>query len=123
MFIIQGKKGLFLGLLCTAAFWFLESVIVSLILIGLGQPPIYVESLVIQLIIAVIMMIPLTPGGSGIAEILFTSMYSIFIPTSLIGIVVVLWSSILFYSNIFLGLLGSLVIVRREAKGRDADTL
>lgn len=117
MFIIQGKKGLFLGLVCTAAFWFLESVIVSLILIGLGQPPIYVESLVIQLIIAVIMMIPLTPGGSGIAEILFTSMYSIFIPTSLIGIVVVLWRSILFYSNIFLGLLGSLVIVRREAKG------
>ncbi len=122
MFISHGKKGLFLGLIFTASFWFLESVIVSLILLGLGQPPIYVESLIIQLIIAVIMMIPLTPGGSGIAEILFTSMYSIFIPTSLIGIVVVLWRTILFYSNILLGLVGSLVIVRREAGQTDVKT-
>lgn len=119
MFISHGKTGLFLGLVCTASFWFLEGVIVSFILIGLGQPPILVESLIIQLIIAVIMMIPLTPGGSGIAEILFTSMYSIFIPTSLIGIVVVLWRTILFYSNILLGLAGSLVIVRREAGRTD----
>ncbi|MCU0631626.1 MAG: flippase-like domain-containing protein [Methanolinea sp.] len=117
MFITQGKTGLFLGLVCTAIFWFLEAIIVSVILIGLGQPPILVESLIIQLIIAVIMMIPLTPGGSGIAEILFTSMYSIFVPTSLVGILVVLWRSILFYANILLGLLGSLRIVRREAAG------
>lgn len=115
MFISKGKTGLFLGLLCSACFWFLEAIIVSVILIGLGQPPIVVESLIIQLIIAIIMMIPLTPGGSGIAEILFTSMYSIFVPTSLVGILVVLWRSILYYSNILLGLLGSLVIVRREA--------
>ena len=121
MFISQGKTGLLLGLICSALFWFLEGVIVSFILLGLGQPPILVESLIIQLIIAVIMMIPLTPGGSGIAEILFTSMYSIFIPTSLIGIVVLLWRSILFYSNILLGLLGSLVIVRRESRNTDAN--
>ncbi|OPX73820.1 MAG: hypothetical protein A4E39_00803 [Methanoregulaceae archaeon PtaB.Bin152] len=121
MFLSQGKTGLFLGLLCTACFWFLEAIIVSVILVGLGQPPIFVESLIIQLIIAIIMMIPLTPGGSGIAEILFTSMYSIFVPTSLVGILVVLWRTILYYSNILLGLLGSLVIVRREAAGPDSE--
>jgi len=121
LFISKGKTGLFLGLICTAFFWFLEGIIVSFILLGLDQPPILLESLIIQLVIAVIMMIPLTPGGSGIAEILFTSMYSIFIPTSLIGIVVVLWRSILFYSNILLGLFGSLVIVRREAGSEDAN--
>ncbi|MEM2124743.1 MAG: flippase-like domain-containing protein [Methanolinea sp.] len=121
LFIRQGKRGLLLGLVFTAVFWFLEAIIVSVILVGLSQPPILVESMIIQLIIAIIMMIPLTPGGSGIAEILFSTMYGLYIPHALIGIVVVLWRSILYYSNILLGLLGSLAIVRREARGSGAD--
>ncbi|MDH7509635.1 MAG: flippase-like domain-containing protein [Methanolinea sp.] len=121
LFLRQGKTGLLLGLVCTTAFWFLEAIIVSVILVGLSQPPILVESMIIQLVIAIIMMIPLTPGGSGIAEVLFSTMYGIYIPHALIGIVVVLWRSILYYSNILLGFLGSLVIVRREAQSRDGD--
>jgi len=114
LFVFQGKKGLLLGLVCTAIFWFLEAIIVSVILVGLSQPPILIESLIIQLIIAIITMIPLTPGGSGIAEVLFSTMYGLYIPHALIGIVVVLWRSILYYSNILLGFLGSFVIIRRE---------
>ncbi|MCQ8893131.1 MAG: flippase-like domain-containing protein [Methanolinea sp.] len=114
-FIREGKTGLLLGMICTAFFWFLEAIIVSVILLGLSQPPILVESLIIQLIIAIITMIPLTPGGSGIAEVLFSTMYGVYVPHALIGILVVLWRSILYYSNILLGSLGSLVIVRREA--------
>jgi len=121
LFIRQGKKGLLLGLVCTALFWFLEGIIVSVILVGLSQPPILIESLIIQLIIAIIMMIPLTPGGSGIAEVLFSTMYALYIPHALIGVVVLLWRSILYYSNILLGFLGSLVIVRREAASPASD--
>ncbi|MCG7854243.1 MAG: lysylphosphatidylglycerol synthetase, partial [Methanoregulaceae archaeon] len=35
---------------------------------------------------------------------------------SILGILVVLWRSILFYFNILLGLVSGLIIVRREAK-------
>jgi hypothetical protein len=63
------------------------------------------------------MMIPLTPGGSGFAEIMFTSLYGIFVISSILGILVVLWRSILFYLNIILGLISSLIIVQREARG------
>jgi len=121
LFVSKGKTGLLLGLVCTATFWFLEAIIVSVILVGLSQPPILIESLIIQLIIAIITMIPLTPGGSGIAEVLFTTMYGVYIPHALIGIVVVLWRIILYYSNILLGFLGSFVIIRREVRSPAGD--
>lgn len=115
-FISHGKAGLIYGIVFTAFFWFCEFIIVSVLLIGLGQPPIFVESLIMQLVIAVIMMIPLTPGASGIAEISFSSLYGIFVNSSVLGILVVLWRSILFYFNILLGLIASLLIVQRETR-------
>jgi len=115
-FLRHGKAGLVYGLFFTALFWFCEFIIVSFLLIGISQPPIIAESLIIQLVIAVVMMIPLTPGGSGIAEIMFTSLYGLFVTSSVLGILVVLWRSILFYFNILLGLIASLLIVRREAQ-------
>jgi len=115
-FISHGKGGLVWGLLFTTLFWFCEFIIVSFLLLGLGQPPIYVESLIVQLVIAVVMMIPLTPGASGIAEITFTSIYGLFVNSSILGILVILWRSILFYLNLILGLISSLIIVQREAR-------
>jgi uncharacterized protein (TIRG00374 family) len=115
-FLSHGKGGLVSGTIFTALFWFCEFIIVSFLLLGLGQPPIFIESLIVQLVIALVMMIPLTPGGSGIAEIMFTSLYGLFVNSSVLGILVVLWRSILFYFNILLGLVSGLIIVRREAK-------
>ena len=51
------------------------------------------------------MMIPLTPGSSGIAEVGATTMYALFIPASVVGIFVVLWRIVLYYFNIALGIL------------------
>ncbi|HQN89415.1 MAG TPA: flippase-like domain-containing protein [Methanoregulaceae archaeon] len=118
-FLSHGKAGLVFGMIFTTLFWFCEFVIVSILLVGLSQPPIFIESLIVQLVIAVIMMIPLTPGASGIAEISFTSLYGLFVNSSILGILVVLWRSILFYFNILLGLISGLLIVQREARHPD----
>jgi len=115
-FVHTAKGGLFWGMLFTLLYWVSEIVTASLILLGLGQPPLVLESFVIQLILAILMMIPLTPGSSGIAEVGATSMYALFIPASVVGIFVVLWRIVLYYFNIALGILSSLIIVRREAK-------
>ncbi|HOB17350.1 MAG TPA: flippase-like domain-containing protein [Candidatus Methanoculleus thermohydrogenotrophicum] len=117
-FVNHGKSGLLWGFLFTALFWFSEFIIASMLLLGLGQQPYFIESFVVQLVIAVIMMIPLTPGGSGVAELSATSFYSLFIPSSIVGIFVLLWRLILYYLNIFLGLLPGLSIVRREFRIR-----
>jgi len=104
------------GFLFSLLYWVSEVLIASLILLGLGQPPLILESFVIQLILAIVMMIPLTPGSSGIAEVGATSLYALFIPPSIVGIFVVIWRIVLFYFNIALGILSSIIIVRREAK-------
>ncbi|MDD1675378.1 MAG: flippase-like domain-containing protein, partial [Methanomicrobiales archaeon] len=91
-FMKQGKAG-FLGwpIVYTALFWFSEFFTASLILMGLGQPPHVIQSFVAQIIIAIIMMIPLTPGGSGIAELSAASLYGLFVPAAIVGVFVVLW--------------------------------
>ncbi len=115
-FVHTAKGGLIWGLFFTLLYWVSEIVTASLILVGLGQPPLILESFVIQLILAILMMMPLTPGSSGIAEVGATSMYALFIPASIVGIFVVIWRVVLYYFNIALGILSSLIIVRREAK-------
>jgi hypothetical protein len=115
-FVHTAKGGLVWGMLFTLLYWVSEIVTASLILIGLGQPPLFLESFVIQLILAILMMMPLTPGSSGIAEVGATSMYALFIPASVVGIFVVLWRIVLYYFNIALGILSSIIIVRREAR-------
>lgn len=118
-FIGRGKLGLLLGLICTGFFWFLEFLIASVLLIGLGQGPNFLASFVSQLIIAIIMMIPLTPGGAGVAEISISSIYGLFISTSVIGVFVLLWRIILYYFNVAVGLISSILIVRREVGSGD----
>jgi uncharacterized protein (TIRG00374 family) len=115
-FIHTAKGGLLWGMFFTLLYWVSEIVTASLILVGLGQPPLILESFVIQLILAILMMMPLTPGSSGIAEVGATSMYVLFIPASIVGIFVVIWRVVLYYFNIALGIVSSLIIVRREAK-------
>ncbi len=114
-FVRTAKSGLAWGMVFTLLYWVSEIVTASLILMGLGQPPLFFESFVIQLILAILMMIPLTPGSSGIAEVGATSMYALFIPASIVGIFVVIWRIVLYYFNIALGIISSLIIVRRES--------
>jgi glycosyltransferase 2 family protein len=115
-FVHTAKGGLLWGMLFTLLYWVSEIITASLILVGLGQPPLILESFVIQLILAILMMMPLTPGSSGIAEVGATTMYALFIPASIVGIFVVIWRVVLYYFNIALGIVSSLIIVRREAK-------
>ncbi|QYZ79729.1 flippase-like domain-containing protein [Methanofollis formosanus] len=116
MFVSRGKFGLFLGMVCTALFWIIEFVIASVILMGLGEQPYFVESFIAQILIALLMMIPLTPGGSGIAEVSATSIYGIFVDSAIVGVFVLLWRMIFYYFNIFVGLVASIGILKREVK-------
>jgi uncharacterized protein (TIRG00374 family) len=112
----RSKLGLGLGLLMTVFFWAAEFLIASVLMAGLGLAPNIVISLIFQLIIAMIMMIPLTPGGAGVAEASIFAFYVLIIPLSLIGVFILLWRLILYYFNIAAGLIASLIIVRREAR-------
>lgn len=108
------RNGLYTGMACSVWFWVSEFIVASVILLGLGIAPYISESFLFQIVIAVISMVPLTPGASGVAEISATSLYALVVPTSILGVFVLLWRLIMFYVNVFAGFIGSMVIVRRE---------
>lgn len=118
LFAGKAKWGLIVGFFLTFALWACEYSVASIIMMGLGYPPNVLLSIVFQLIIAVIMMIPLTPGAAGIAEIAYAGFYSLIIPSSVVGLFVVLQRMILYYSNIIIGFIASFLIVRREAANK-----
>lgn len=113
-FASHGKAGFMWGSLYTILFWFSEFVVASVILMGLGLPPSISESMLAQIIIALVSMIPLTPGASGVAELSAASLYAIFVPTAVLGIFILLWRLIMFYLNIVFGLIATMFIFKRE---------
>jgi uncharacterized protein (TIRG00374 family) len=118
LFAGKAKWGLLIGFLLTFGLWACEYSVASIILMGLGYPPNVLLSIVFQLIIAVIMMVPLTPGAAGIAELAYAGFYSLIIPSSVVGLFVILLRMILYYSNILIGFIASFLIVKREAANK-----
>jgi uncharacterized protein (TIRG00374 family) len=104
--------------LATVLFWITEFMVASVILMGLGLDPYIMLSFFFQIIIAIVMMIPLTPGSSGITELSTSSLYAMIVPSGMLGIFVLLWRFVTFYLNIILGSLAGIVIFHREMKGR-----
>lgn len=113
-FAKHGKSGFVWGSVCTILFWFSEFIVASVILMGLGLPPSISESMLAQIIIALVSMIPLTPGASGVAELSAASLYALFVPTAVLGIFILLWRLIMFYLNIVFGLIATMFIFKRE---------
>ena len=109
-------RGLFFGGIVTALFWISEFLVASVIMMGLGLGPFILESFFFQILIAIIMMIPLTPGASGVTELSTSSLYALIIPSGMIGIFVILWRFVTFYLNIILGVIAGLAIFKRELK-------
>jgi uncharacterized protein (TIRG00374 family) len=113
------RKGLSLGFIHSSLFWISEFFIASVLLVGLGLPPSVGSSLFAQILIALVSMLPLTPGASGVAEVSAASLYALFVPTAVLGVFILLWRLIMFYLNILLGFVGTMIILRREAGCRD----
>ena len=114
----KARIGILFGVLFTALYWVNEFVIAYFICIGLGIEPtsaLFLLSLIFQLLITVILMIPITPGGVGIAELSLSGFYALIIPTSLVGIFVLIYRFIFYYFNLIAGFIASMLIVRRES--------
>ncbi|MDO5844648.1 MAG: flippase-like domain-containing protein [Methanocorpusculum sp.] len=118
----KSKSGMAYGIIFSALYWINEFIIPFVIFVGLGVEPTienFVLSFIFQIMICVIMMIPLTPGGAGIAEVSWAGFYALILPASLIGIFVLISRLIFYYFNLGVGFVASILIVRREAKSKE----
>ena len=87
----------------TALIWMCDFLVPSALLAGMGANPKFLLSITSQIILAIIAILPLTPGGSGVAELSMSYLYSIFVPPALLGPLVILWRVVTYFSNIVVG--------------------
>ncbi len=103
--LFKNKKWHLLATLgATALMWSFGFMIPSIIMIGLGLPPIWLLSYTFQMIIVIITMIPVSPGGSGLAEFSAYLLYGQQVPKEFLGPLIVVWRILTFYMNLLVGL-------------------
>jgi uncharacterized protein (TIRG00374 family) len=105
-FVGEGKKAFIKAYILTALFWSTGFMIPSMILMGLGFEPFFLESYAAQVLLLVIIMMPTTPGSSGVAEISIFGLYGTIIGTttdSLIGVFVLLYRFVSYHMNLIAG--------------------
>jgi len=103
----EHKKALILASFITVLFWSTGFMIASMLLLGLGLPPFFVESYAAQVLLIVIIMMPTTPGSSGVAEGCIFVLYGVLLTDplsySLIGVFIILYRFITYHMNIIVG--------------------
>jgi len=107
-----GKQGLFFGCICTMIYWIVEFMVLPLILLGLNQPPSIMVAMAVQVFLTFIMVVPVTPGASGIAELGGAALFGILVPVSILGVVVAAWRLITYYLNLVIGGVVSVKILK-----------
>jgi len=102
-FVTKGKKALFKASFLTIIFWLSGFMIPSMLLLGLGLKPFFIESISAQILLLLIIMMPTTPGGSGVTELGVGGLYAVLIGSSLIGVFVLLFRLITYHMNLIAG--------------------
>ncbi|MDQ1312474.1 MAG: glycosyltransferase 2 family protein [Euryarchaeota archaeon] len=87
----------------TALIWFSDFLVPSALLAGMAQDPSILLSVTSQNILAIVGLLPLTPGASGIAELGMSYLYSTFVSPALLLPLIVLWRLITYFLNIVVG--------------------
>lgn len=103
MFFRQGRRGFFYGVICTVLFWVVEYAILPVILLGLNQDPSYILAYASQVMLSIIMIVPATPGASGVAEFSAAPLFSLFVTSSMLGITIMAWRALTYYMNLLVG--------------------
>lgn len=103
IFLTEGRAGLYSGAIYTVIYWIVEFSSLPVILVGLNQAPSVIISFAVQVLLMIVIVMPLTPGSSGVAELAAISLFSVFVPANILGITVAAWRGFTFYTNILFG--------------------
>jgi len=106
LFLTKGKKSFLVAGGLTILMWCTGFMIPSMILLGLGLPPFFVESYAVQALLLIIVMLPTTPGSSGVTELGMAGLYGVLLGASnqyLLGVFVLLFRFITYHMNVLCG--------------------
>jgi uncharacterized protein (TIRG00374 family) len=106
LFLTKGKKS-FLGAgALTVLMWSTGFMIPSMLLLSLGLSPFFIESYAAQALLLIIVMLPTTPGSSGVTELGMAALYGVLLGAShqyLLGVFVLLFRFITYHMNVICG--------------------
>ena len=111
--MLNHRKEIILAFFYTVVYWFLYFSIAPLLLLALEIELDYALVMIIQILIFFLLPFLPTPGGSGVAELGFASLFSFFVPSHLLGIYVGGWRLFTFYLYVLIGALLSLGVLRK----------
>jgi len=106
LFLTKGKKSFLVAGGLTVLMWSTGFLIPSMILLSLGLPPFWVESYAAQALLLIIVLLPTTPGSSGVAELGMAALYGVLLGAShqyLLGVFVLLFRFITYHMNMICG--------------------
>jgi len=106
LFLTRGKKSFLIASGFTVLMWSTGFMIPSMILLALGLPPFFVESYAAQALLLIIVMLPTTPGSSGVTELGMAALYGVLLGAShqyLLGVFVLLFRFISYHMNVICG--------------------
>jgi len=106
LFKKEGRVTLIKSIIITVFIWSTGFMVPSMILMGLGFPPYFIESYAAQALLLVIVMMPTTPGSSGLAELGAWGLYGIILTKEefmYIGIFVILFRFVTYHMNLIAG--------------------
>lgn len=99
----KNTKNIILIFFITVVSWFVGFLIPSCILLSLDHNPIWIQSIAAQILLLVIILIPTTPGSSGVAEGAASLLYGGLVNISILGVLIVLWRLVTFHISIIMG--------------------
>ena len=102
-FVSEGKGAFIKAGFVTVVFWVTGWMVPPLLLMGLGLEPHVIESCAAQVLLIIIVMMPTTPGSTGISEGGTAALYSLFISSSLVGVFVLLFRFLSYYMGLVVG--------------------
>ncbi|RLF36336.1 MAG: hypothetical protein DRM99_02940, partial [Thermoplasmata archaeon] len=107
LFLKQNKSMFILAGFLTAVMWVCGWLIPSMILMGFGLDSFVVESFAAQVFLIIIVMMPTTPGSSGVTELGAGGLYSIILGSVnsqvYIGPFVLMFRLITYHMNLVVG--------------------
>jgi len=118
LYFRKQKFKLFLAFLVTVISYIALFFIAPVILLGLGAKPPILETFYLQLLLKFLLFFVPTPGGSGVAEAAFVSVFKPFSPEYLLGVCVVLWRLFTCYIGVAIG---GFVIIRMLQRGEEEE--
>jgi uncharacterized protein (TIRG00374 family) len=106
LFLTKEKKSFIGAVVLTILMWSTGFMIPSMLLLSLGLDPFFIESYAAQALLLIIVMLPTTPGSSGITELGMAALYGVILGSShqyLLGVFVLLFRFISYHMNLICG--------------------